>query len=135
MPAHRWIVLLLVALAAPASAQMLPSGTWTGEMVRADGDRQPVEAALERCTGGFTLVIDIAGRTAEVPPDAPATWRRGTLAFETGRVRLPGGVWPRPLACVLTADDDGALAGTCQWGGERVRLRLAPPADAAFGCE
>ncbi|WP_412061985.1 hypothetical protein [Rubrivirga sp. IMCC45206] len=134
MSAHRWLLLLLVALAAPASAQMLPSGTWTGELVRADGDREPVEVALERCAGGFTLAIDVGGREALVPEDAPATWRRGTLAFETGRVRLPGALLPRALVCTLAAGDDGALAGTCWWGGERVRLRLAPPADASFGC-
>ncbi len=134
MPAHRWLLLLLALAVAPASAQMLPSGTWTGEVVRAGGDRQPVSAELERCAGGFTLALDIGGRTTEVPEDAPATWRRGTLAFETGRVRLSGGLWPRPLVCTLAADDEGALAGTCQWGGERVRLRLSPPADASFGC-
>lgn len=125
----------LFALAAPASAQMLPSGTWTGTLADADGQRQPAEAAIERCAGGFALALTVDGRTATVPESAPATWERGRLRFTTSRVRLPGTVVPRPLVCDLRADDDGQLVGTCTSGRRRVRLALAPPSDAAIGCE
>ena len=125
----------LLALAASPAAQMLPSGTWTGTLTDDDGDRHPVEAAIERCAAGFKLDLTVAGRTAQVPESAPATWRRGRLAFTTSRLRLPGTLVPRPLACDLRADDEGQLTGTCTSGPRRARLALAPPADAAFGCD
>ena len=128
-------ILALLTLAAPAWAQMLPSGTWTGTLVQADGDRRPVEAAIERCATGFTMTLAVDGRTAEVPESAPATWRRGRLAFTTTRLRLPGTVLPRPLVCDLRADDDGRLVGTCTSGARRVRLELTPPADGVIGCD
>ena len=124
-----------LALAAPASAQMLPSGTWTGTLTDNDGDAHAVSAEIERCAGGFTLALDIDGRTARVPEDAPATWRRGRLTFTTDRVRLPGTLWPRPLVCDLRADDTGTLGGTCTTGDDAVRLDLAPPANASLVCD
>jgi len=128
--------LLLVALLATAArAQMLPSGTWTGTLTDADGDRQPVAAEIERCAGGFTLALDLDGRTARVPEDAPATWTRGRLQFTTARFRMPGTLISRPLTCDLRADDEGALGGTCAAGRHRWHLALAPPADASFGCD
>lgn len=132
-PALRLLALLLIA--APASAQMLPSGTYAGELVDGDGDRHAVSAEIERCAGGFTLALDVAGRAAEVPDDAPATWERGRLRFTTSRVRLPGRILPRPLVCDLRADEMGVLDGTCAVGGDEVRLSLAPPADGSFGCD
>ncbi|MEM0963927.1 MAG: hypothetical protein AAGK21_15475 [Bacteroidota bacterium] len=126
---------LLVLLAAPASAQMMPSGTWTGTLTNADGDRQPVEAAMERCAGGFTLELDLGPRTARVPENAPATWANGRLQFTTSRVRMPGTLIPRRLACDLRAGDTGMLSGTCTSGSERYQLALSPPADASFGCD
>lgn len=133
----RCLALLLVALvAAPgASAQMLPSGTWTGTLTDADGDRHAVEAELERCATGFTLDLTVADRTATVPEEAPATWERGRLRFTTSRVRLPGTLLPRALACDLAADDTGTLRGACAVGRGQVRLELTPPADGAFGCD
>lgn len=127
--------LLLLFAASPAMAQMLPSGAWTGTLTDSDGDRHPVEVAIERCAAGFTLDLSVAGRTAQVSESAPATWRRGRLQFTTSRVRLPGTVIPRPLVCDLQADDRGDLAGVCTSGSRRVRLALAPPADATIGCD
>lgn len=128
----RLVVLASVlALAGPASAQMLPSGTWTGEIVR-DGDRHAAEAAIERCETGFRVALDVGGRTAETET---AQWAGGQLRFELPRLRLPGALLPRALACGLRMDDDGALSGTCLAGRAAYRLRLEPPADAAFGCE
>ena len=126
---------LLLLFAPAAAAQMLPSGTWTGALTDADGDAYVVAAQVERCAGGFTLDLDVDGRTAHVPEDAPATWRRGRLQFTTGRFRLPGTLVPRPLVCDLRADDGGQLAGTCQSGRQTVRLALAPPADGSLGCD
>lgn len=131
----RLLPLVLLALAAPASAQMLPSGTWAGVLTSPDGDRQPVEAAIERCAGGFTVALQVDGRTARVPEDAPAVWRRGRLQFTTTRLRLPGTVVPRPLVCDLAADDQGRLGGVCTSGRRQVRLQIAPPADATAACD
>lgn len=129
-----WI--LLLSLAAPvASAQMLPSGTWTGTLADDDGNRQPAEAEVERCAGGFTLALRVGGRAAHVPEGKPAVWRGGRLRFETTRLRLPGTLLPRPLICDLAAGDDGRLGGVCTSGARRVRLELAPPPDAAVGCD
>lgn len=122
---------LLLALAAPASAQMLPSGTWTGEIVR-DGDRHAAEAEIERCATGFKVAVDVEGRTAETET---AQWAAGQLQFEVPRLRLPGTLLPRALACDLRMDDDGALGGTCRSGRATYRLRLAPPAGGTFGCD
>ena len=130
----RLLVVALAALsAAPASAQMLPSGTWTGTLTGADGDRQPVEADVARCAGGFALRVD--GRTADVPDSRPAVWQRGRLRFATTRLRLPGSLLPRPLVCDLRADEDGRLGGVCTSGRRPFRLEIAPPPDAAAACD
>ena len=130
------LLLLVVLLAAPgAAAQMLPSGTWTGTLTDADGARHAVDATLERCATGFTLDLSVAGRTASVPESAPATWQRGRLRFTTSRLRLPGTILPRPLACDLSSDDAGTLRGMCATGNAQVRMELTPPADGAFGCD
>ncbi|WP_420455528.1 hypothetical protein [Rubrivirga sp.] len=135
MPVPLRLLVLLVALAPVAGAQMLPSGTWTGTLTDADGDRHAIEAEIERCASGFTVDVTVDGRTATVSEDAPAIWERGRLRFTTSRVRLPGALLPRALACDLSADAEGALRGTCAVGRGRVRMELVPPADAAFGCD
>ena len=127
--------LLLLAAAPAAAAQMLPSGTWAGTLTDGDGDRHEVTAELERCDGGFTLVLAIDGRTATVPEDAPATWQRGRLRFTTDRFRLPGTLLPRPVSCDLEADELGTLRGLCAAGRGQLRLRLVPPVDGSMGCE
>ena len=128
-------LLALLLLAAPASAQMLPSGTWTGTLSRG-GEAHAATAEIERCAAGFTVVLDAAGRHAEVTEDGAATWERGQLRFETSRARWPGTLLPRPLACDLAQDPEtGALDGVCRAGRTAYRLRLAPPAEGAFGCE
>ena len=133
MPTHpvRLVLLLLTLAAAPASAQMLPSGTWTGALVHG-GDRHPVEATIERCATGFRVALTIDGRTAETET---AAWKGGRLRFQLPRLRLPGTLLPRTLTCDLQAGDDAALAGSCTSGRTPVRLELAPPADAGFGCD
>ena len=135
MPPRPLLLLALLALAPAAAAQMLPSGVWTGTLTDTDGDEHTVEADIQRCADGFKMTLDVGGRTAEVPEDAPATWERGRLQFTTSRLRLPGTFLPRALTCDLEADANGALRGLCAVGGDRVRLRLAPPADGAFGCD
>lgn len=124
---------LLAASAAPAaSAQMLPSGTWTGTLAAAGGTPQAVEAEIERCETGFSVDLSVAGRAARTET---ATWERGRLQFRLPALRLPDARAPRTLACALDQQDDGALAGVCRAGRTAYRLRLAPPADAAFGCD
>lgn len=133
MPVRPALLLAALALlAAPASAQMLPSGTWTGTLAEADGEARPVEATIERCATGFRVVLDVGGRTAETET---ATWERGRLQFRLPRLRLPGAVLPRTLACDLRQRDDGELGGTCTAGRAAYRLRLAPPASGAVGCD
>ncbi|MDT0630277.1 hypothetical protein RQM47_03960 [Rubrivirga sp. S365] len=128
-------LLALALLAGPASAQMLPSGTWTGTLEHG-GDAHPAQAEIERCTGGFTVALDVAGRRADVTEDGAATWEGGRLRFETSRARWPGLLLPRALACSLEQDTEtGALAGVCRAGRTTYRLRLAPPASGSFGCK
>ena len=131
----RLLPLAVLLLVPAASAQMLPSGTWTGTLTDADGDAHAVQAELERCATGFTLAMTVDGRTATVPAEAPATWARGRLRFVTSRLRLPGTLLPRTLACDLSADESGTLRGACEVGRGQVRLQLEPPADGAFGCD
>ena len=129
------VLALALLLAGPASAQMLPSGTWTGTLERGR-ESHPAQAEIERCAAGFTVALDAAGRHAEVTEDGAARWERGRLRFETSRARWPGTLLPRPLACDLGQDDEtGALEGVCRAGRTVYRLRLAPPADGSFGCE
>lgn len=127
----RLLLFALLALAAPASAQMLPSGTWTGTLAR-DDDRLGVEAEIERCATGFKVALDVEGRTAETET---AQWDAGRLRFEVPGLRLPGTLLSRALTCDLRADGDGVLAGACTTGRRRYTLRLDPPAEAAFGCD
>jgi hypothetical protein len=123
---------LAALAAAPAGAQMLPSGTWAGTLADADGDRQPVEATVERCATGMRVALLAGGRTAETET---GTWEGGRLRFRLDRVRVPGTRDARPLACSLEQQEDGALAGPCRSGRAAYRMRLVPPADAAFGCD
>ena len=131
---RRLLPLVALVLAAPASAQMLASGTWTGTFERGD-DVYPAQAEIGQCLAGFTVALDAADRQAEVTEDRPAQWEGGRLRFETSRARWPGTLLPRPLACDLEQDaETGALAGVCRAGRTAYRLRLNPPATAAFGC-
>ncbi len=131
MSARLPLALALLILAPAAAAQMLPSGTWTGEIVR-DGDRRAVEAEIERCATGFKVALTVDDRTAETET---ATWSEGRLRFELPRLRMPGTLLPRTLTCSLQARDDGSLGGTCTSGRAQYRVRLTPPANAAFGCD
>ncbi len=121
---------LLTAISLPATAQMLPSGTWTGTWL-GGRSRHEMIAEIERCATGFRVTLDADGRTATTET---ATWTDGRLSFTTDRARLPGMIVPRALVCTLDRVDGGGLAGTCAAGRSRYRVALAPPTDGAFGC-
>ena len=124
-------LLALLVAAAPAQAQMLTSGTWTGTLGAGRAAR-PATALIERCATGFRVDLTAAGRTASTET---ATYSRGHLMFEMPRFRLPGSRTAQPLACMLTMDRAGQFAGSCTSGRSRVPLRLAPPADGSLSCE
>lgn len=126
------VLLALAAASVPASAQMLPSGTWAGTLSTTREQSVPVRAELERCEGGFTLAL-VSGRTRS---DAgTATWDDGRLRFRAPAMRVPDRRTRTAIACDLRPQADGALAGTCTAGRTAYRLRLAPPAGGAFGCD
>ena len=127
----RLLILALFLVAAPAQAQMLTSGTWTGQLGSGRMAR-PATALIERCATGFKVDLTAGGRTVRTET---ATYSRGRLAFEMPRFRMPGARTARPLACTLQMDREGVFAGTCTSGRTPVRLRLAPPADGALGCD
>lgn len=126
----RFVLLLLVLAVAPAQAQMLTSGTWTGTL-GAGRTARAATAAIERCATGFKVDFTTARRTATTET---ATYSRGRLAFEMPRFRMPGARSAQPLACVLQMDRTGVFVGTCTSGRARVPLRLEPPADGTVGC-
>lgn len=126
----RLLLLLLVFAATPARAQMLTSGTWTGQFGAGRAAR-PATALIERCATGFRVDLTAGGRTATTET---ATYSRGRLAFEMPRFRLAGSRTARPLACTLMMDRGGHLVGACTSGRATVPLRLAPPADGSLGC-
>lgn len=129
----RHLLLLIACAAAPAvSAQMLPSGTWTGTLAGAAGAPHPVEATIERCATGLKVALTLADRTTTTETGA---WSRGRLRFQLRGVRVPGARGQGALACTLEQQDTGALSGTCRRGRAAYRLQLAPPAQAAFGCD
>ena len=122
---------VLVLLAAPAQAQLLASGTWTGTLT-AGRASAPASAAIERCATGFSVALTTAGRTVRTET---ATYSRGRLAFELPGYRSSRRATPRTLRCDLALAADGTLGGTCTAGRSAARLALAPPADGAFGCD
>ena len=127
----RLALLLLVLAAAPAQAQMLASGTWTGTLGTGRAAR-PATAAIERCATGSKIDLVAGGHSGHTET---ATYRRGRLAFEMARFRLPGARAAGPLACTLQMDAFGTFVGTCTSGRTRVPLRLAPPADGSMSCD
>ena len=120
-----------LVLAPCASAQMLPSGTWTGTWTEG-ATSHAATADIERCATGFRIHLAADGHTAETET---ATWESGRLRFTTDRARLPGMVIPRALTCTLSSVDGGGLAGSCTAGRSRYRVALTPPASGAFGCD
>ncbi|HEX8385930.1 MAG TPA: hypothetical protein VF576_07085 [Rubricoccaceae bacterium] len=127
----RLFAVVLFLIAAPAQAQMLTSGTWTGTLGSGRTAR-PATAVIERCATGFSVDLTAGGRTARTET---ATYSRGRLAFEMPRFRMPGSRTARPLGCTLQMDREGVFVGTCTAGRTPVRLRLTPPADGTLGCE
>lgn len=126
--------LLLAALsilAMPASAQLLPSGTWAGTW-SSGRTAQPASAEIERCATGIRVALVAGGRTAHTET---GTWSQRRLRFTTDRVRMPGMAAARPLACDLAMGADGRLSGMCIAGRARYPVTLAPPAAGAFGCD
>lgn len=125
------LAVAVIALANPASAQMLPAGTWTGTW--GEGRRaQPATAEIERCATGIRVVLTSGGRTARTET---GTWTARRLRFSTDRARLPIMAASQPLVCDLAMGSDGRLSGTCTAGRSRIPLTLAPPAAGAFGCD
>ena len=125
-----WLLSALVLAAAPAQAQLLVSGTWTGTL--ADGHAStPASAAIERCATGFSVALTTAGRTVRTET---ATYNQRRLTFELPGYRSSRRAAPRTLRCSLAMASDGTLAGTCTAGRSAARLTLAPPADGGLGC-
>ena len=127
----RLVLLALLLAAAPAQAQMLASGTWTGTLGTGRAAR-PATAAIERCATGFKIDLVSAGHSGHTET---ATYSRGRLAFELARFRLPGARAARPLTCTLQMDAFGVFAGSCTSGRTRVPLRLEAPANGSMSCD
>ncbi len=127
----RLALLVLLLAAAPAQAQMLASGTWTGTLGEGRAAR-PATAAIERCVTGFKIDLVAGGHSGRTET---ATYSRGRLTFDLARFRLPGARAARPLACALQMNALGAFVGACTSGRTRVPLRLSPPADGSMSCD
>jgi hypothetical protein len=131
VPVGAALLALGLALGPVAHAQILASGTWTGTLT-AGARTHDVTAAIERCATGFSVDLRVGGRTARTEA---ASYSRGRLAFDLPRLRLPGALVPRTLACRLAAQPDGRLAGTCTHGTTALRATLRPPTDAGIACD
>ncbi len=124
------LILALLAVAAPARAQMLASGTWTGTVVDGRTSR-PATAAIERCATGFSVDFTSGGRTVRTET---AAYSRGRMTFELPGYRSSARTAARTLRCVTTIGRDGRMTGTCSGGRQPIRLVLAPPANGDLGC-
>lgn len=127
----RLLILALFLVAAPAQAQMLTSGTWTGTL--GDGrTSRPATALIERCATGFEVALTTNGRTVRTET---ATYSRGHLEFSLPGYRSTRRAAPRTLTCSLQMARDGTMAGACTAGRAHGQLTLAPPADGQIGCD
>ena len=127
----RIALILLVLAAAPAQAQMLESGTWTGTLGEGRAAR-PATASIERCATGFKIDLVSGGHSGHTET---AAYSRGRLTFALARFRLPTARAARPLTCALQMSALGEFAGTCTSGSTRVPLRLSPPANGSLSCD
>lgn len=116
--------LLALAAAAPADAQELLSGTWTGTMAPPGASGIPVTFDVGETAGALSIVM----RSAQVEGDMP---------FQD--VRLDGSeltFWWDPgvrVNCTLERTAAGGFDGTCagEAGPEGAgRITMVPPADS-----
>ena len=124
----RYLVLFAIVCAAPAVAQPLVAGTWTGTLDPARGGPVAVEAALEECIGGYKVDLKVGGR--EVGEAQAVSWADNRLRFRFTEPRSR-----RLHNCALIRRADGTLAGSCAVARARpAAMVLNPPAAGAFGC-
>ena len=126
----RLALLLIAFAAAPAQAQLLASGTWTGTLTEGRVAR-PATAAIERCATGFSVDLTAGGRTVRTET---AAYSRGRMTFELPGYRSSARSAPRTLRCTTQIEPDGRMTGMCTGGRQPIRLALAPPANGDLGC-
>ncbi len=124
------LTLALLAVSAPAQAQLLTSGTWTGTLTDGRTPR-PATAAIERCATGFSVALTSGGRTVRTET---ATYSRGQMTFELPGYRSSARATPRTLQCTTQIGRDGRMTGMCTGSRAPIRLVLAPPANGELGC-
>ena len=116
------VALLALGSAAPASAQALPQGTWTGTMSPPGGEAIPVNFEVSESAGALSIAMMAVQVEGEMPfRDIRLDGQTMTFWWEVG-VRVD---------CSLTRTEAGGFKGTCSDGtgasGEGT-LTMVPPA-------
>jgi hypothetical protein len=110
---------LTVTLAAPAAAQTLTPGTWTGTI--APPGSEPVDVTYDVVLEGDSLTIAI-----NAPPGARPFH---DIQVSDGELKF----WFEPgtaVDCVLARQDDGSYAGDCvAEDGSAGQLTMVPPKE------
>lgn len=116
------VVLLALGSAAPAGAQALAQGTWTGTMAPPGGEAIPVNFEVSESGGALSIAMMAVQVEGEMPfRDIQLTGQTLTFWWEVG-VRVD---------CSLTRTQAGGFEGTCSDGtGDRGEgtLTMVPPA-------
>ena len=103
---------------APASAQTLEAGTWTGRVTEPDGDGLDVTFAV--AIKGDTISIAVTAGQHGTFPFSDVKLNDRTLTFNWS----PG----VRVDCTLTRRDDGAYEGPCKDAqGSEGRILMVPP--------
>ena len=116
------VALLFFGGTAPASAQTLPQGTWTGTMSPPGGEAIPVNFEVSESGGALSIAMMAVQVEGEMPfNDIRLDGQTLTFWWEPG-VRVD---------CSLTRTEAGGFAGTCSDGtgdSGAGTLTMVPPA-------
>lgn len=110
--------LLLVALAlpAPAAAQVIELGRWPASIQFAEGDS---------AVAIFTIATERNRMTIDVVAENGTTWTLGNVRADSTRLRFSWAIGgPQPMQCTLSRRSAAYWEGHCERRPERVLVTL-----------
>jgi len=118
-----FLSLIAMNLPAPACAQAIVPGTWSGSVTDPSGNAKSVTYSVVRAHDSLSITLS---QTSGGPPVSFADIRQvgDSLLFN-----LAAGRQGARLDCKLTRQPDGGYEGSCtDSGGQHGRMRMVPPA-------
>jgi len=116
------LALTAIQLPAPARAQSMVAGIWSGSVTDPYGHSKPVIYSVAGPPDSLSITL------SEPPGVPPVAFADVHLVADTLTFRWAGGAQGSRVACKLLRGTDGVYEGSCiDSQGREGRMRMAPP--------